>query len=220
MVRCRTDRQGISVPSLAHALQETLHRSIVSANERKHEYATLEHLLLALLDDEDAATVLTACGADLEKLRQVVVTYIDTDLQCIVGAADEESKPTAGFQRVVQRAVIHVQSSNRETVTGAHVLVALFSERDSHAARFLEDHGVTRYAAVLYISHGVSTSRGLGSELASVSVRRTGRTDEIHAARRDEIAVLRAQVEELSSQLQDALTRIAELEARRSNDGS
>lgn len=208
------------MPSLAHALQETLHRSIVSANERKHEYATLEHLLLALLDDEDAATVLTACGADLEKLRQVVVTYIDTDLQCIVGAADEESKPTAGFQRVVQRAVIHVQSSNRETVTGAHVLVALFSERDSHAARFLEDHGVTRYAAVLYISHGVSTSRGLGSELASVSVRRTGRTDEIHAARRDEIAVLRAQVEELSSQLQDALTRIAELEARRSNDGS
>ncbi len=130
------------------------------ANERNHEYATLEHLLLALIDDQDAAAVMRACSVDLDVLRRTLLTYIDTDLSTLVVDDGEDAKPTAGFQRVVQRAVIHVQSSGREEVTGANILVAIFAERESHAAFFLSEHNMSRYDAVSYISHGIAKRPG------------------------------------------------------------
>jgi ATP-dependent Clp protease ATP-binding subunit ClpA len=131
------------------------------ANERRHEYATLEHLLLSLIDDSDAAAVMRACTVDLDVLRKNLVQYVDTELESLIIETKEEAKPTAGFQRVVQRAVIHVQSSGREEVTGANVLVAIFAERESHAAYFLQDQDMTRYDAVNYISHGIAKRPGL-----------------------------------------------------------
>ena len=130
------------------------------ANERHHEYATLEHLLLALIDDQDAAAVMRACNVDIDVLRRTLSTYIDTDLATLIVDDGEDAKPTAGFQRVVQRAVIHVQSSGREEVTGANILVAIFAERESHAAYFLSEQNMSRYDAVSYISHGIAKRPG------------------------------------------------------------
>jgi ATP-dependent Clp protease ATP-binding subunit ClpA len=130
------------------------------ANERKHEYATLEHLLLALIDDPDAAGVMTACNVELVNLKTALTLYVDTDLAALATSDGEDAKPTAGFQRVIQRAVIHVQSSGREEVTGANVLVAIFSERESHAAYFLQEQDMTRYDAVNYIAHGIAKKGG------------------------------------------------------------
>ena len=130
------------------------------ANERNHEYATLEHLLLALIDDQDAAAVMRACNVDVDALRRTLSTYVDTDLATLVVDDGEDAKPTAGFQRVVQRAVIHVQSSGREEVTGANILVAIFAERESHAAYFLQEQNMSRYDAVSYISHGIAKRSG------------------------------------------------------------
>ena len=149
---------------LSKNLEESLHRALGLANEKRHEYATLEHLLLSLTDDQDALAVLKACGVDVDKLRDDLVTYIDTELNGLVGSAMEEAKPTAGFQRVVQRAVIHVQSSGREEVTGANVLVALLSERESHAVFFLQEQEMTRFDAVSYISHGIAKVHGQQAE--------------------------------------------------------
>jgi ATP-dependent Clp protease ATP-binding subunit ClpA len=149
------------MPTFSRSLEKALHRALALANERRHEYATLEHLLLALTDDKDAAAVLKACNVDLDVLRRSLATYIDTELGQMIGAEREESKPTAGFQRVIQRAVIHVQSSGREEVTGANVLVAIFAERESHAAYFLQEQDMTRYDAVNYISHGIAKRSGL-----------------------------------------------------------
>lgn len=144
------------MPSFSPSLERALHQALTIANERHHEYATLEHLLLALIDDQDAGAVMRACSVDLEHLKRVVTDYIDRELDNLVTGYDEDSKPTAAFQRVIQRAVIHVQSSNREEVTGANVLVAIFAERESHAAYFLQEQQMTRYDAVNYISHGIS----------------------------------------------------------------
>ncbi len=144
------------MPTFSRSLEEGLHRALALANDRNHEYATLEHLLLALLDDQDAAAVMRACNVDLGLLRQQLTNYIDNDLSSLVVDDGEDSKPTAGFQRVIQRAVIHVQSSGREEVTGANVLVAMFAERESHAAYFLQEQDMTRYDAVNYISHGIA----------------------------------------------------------------
>lgn len=148
------------MPSFSNALEETLHRAVAHANTHKHEYATLEHLLLALVDDVDAAAVMSACNVDLEKLRASLEVYIETDLRSLIGTSGEDSKPTAGFQRVIQRAVIHVQSSGRDEVSGANVLVAIFSERESHAAFFLQEQEMTRYDAVNYIAHGIAKKAG------------------------------------------------------------
>jgi len=148
------------VASFSKSLQNTLHRAMALANERHHEYATLEHLLLALIDDQDAAAVMRACNVDLDALRRVLSTYIDADLATLVVDDGEDAKPTAGFQRVVQRAVIHVQSSGREEVTGANILVAIFAERESHAAYFLSEQNMSRYDAVSYISHGIAKRPG------------------------------------------------------------
>ena len=148
------------MPSFSRHLEETLHRAVALANQRKHEYATLEHLLLSLTDDEDGAGVMRACDVDLAALKKSLVNYLDVELQSLVVDDGEDAKPTAGFQRVIQRAVIHVQSSGREEVTGANVLVAIFSERESHAAYFLQEQDMTRYDAVNFIAHGIAKKAG------------------------------------------------------------
>ncbi|ESZ44531.1 ATP-dependent Clp protease ATP-binding subunit ClpA [Mesorhizobium sp. RSR565B] len=148
------------MPAFSQGLEKALHQALTLANERHHEYATLEHLLLALIDDTEAAAVMRACNVDLDELKHTVLTYIDTELDNLVTGYDEDSKPTAGFQRVIQRAVIHVQSSGREEVSGANVLVAIFAERESHAAYFLQEQQMTRYDAVNYISHGIAKRPG------------------------------------------------------------
>ncbi len=141
-------------------LEQTLHRALALATERRHEYATLEHLLLALTEDRDAIAVLRACGVDLDQLQGELTDFIASELTVIDTAPIADPKPTAGFQRVVQRAVIHVQSSGREEVTGANILVALFSERESHAVYFLQVHDMSRLDAVNYISHGIAKVAG------------------------------------------------------------
>jgi len=148
------------LPSFTDSLEKALHKALTFANERHQEYATLEHLLLALVDDQDAAAVMKACNVDLDQLRKNLIEYIDTELSNLVTDYDEDAKPTASFQRVIQRAVIHVQSSGREEVTGANVLVAIFAERESHAAYFLQEQEMTRYDAVNYISHGIAKRPG------------------------------------------------------------
>ena len=145
---------------LSRNLEQTLHRALSLASERRHEYATLEHLLLGLADDTDAATVLRACGIDLDKLRTELSEFLDKDLPGLATDRPGDPKPTAGFQRVVQRAAIHVQSSGRDEVTGANVLVALFSERESHAVYFLQLQDMTRLDAVNFISHGIAKAPG------------------------------------------------------------
>ena len=148
------------MPSFSRQLEESLHRAVAFANQRKHEYATLEHLLLALIDDEDSASVMRACDVDLPALRTTLTNYVDNELRSLVVDDGEDAKPTSSFQRVIQRAVIHVQSSGREEVTGANVLVAIFSERESHAAYFLQEQDMTRYDAVNYIAHGIAKKAG------------------------------------------------------------
>ncbi|HVK43028.1 MAG TPA: ATP-dependent Clp protease ATP-binding subunit ClpA [Phenylobacterium sp.] len=155
------------MPSFSRPLEETLHRAVHYANERRHEYATLEHLLLALIDDPEAATVMGACNVDLTALKTALTLYVDTDLAALATSDGEDAKPTAGFQRVIQRAVIHVQSSGREEVTGANVLVAIFSERESHAAYFLQEQDMTRYDAVNFIAHGIAKKAGASEPKAA-----------------------------------------------------
>jgi hypothetical protein len=140
-------------------LESTLHRAIACSNRRKHQYTTLEHLLLALTDDVDASAVMTACKVDLGALKEHLVSYIDNDLKKLV-IDDGESETTAAFQRVIQRAVIHVLSSGREEVTGANVLVAIFAEQLSPAVHFLRGQEMTRDDAVNYISDGVKKRDG------------------------------------------------------------
>jgi ATP-dependent Clp protease ATP-binding subunit ClpA len=150
------------VPSFSSHLEESLHRALEYANERSHEYATLEHLLLSLVDDRDAAAVMRACNVDLDLLRGKLIDYLDNDLDnLVVDQQQSEAQPTAGFQRVIHRAVVHVQSSGREEVTGANVLVAIFAERESHAAYFLQEQEMTRFDAVNYISHGIAKRPGM-----------------------------------------------------------
>jgi ATP-dependent Clp protease ATP-binding subunit ClpA len=148
------------LPSFSRNLEETLHRAVAYANQRKHEYTTLEHLLLALIDDSDAAGVMRACEVDLAELKKNLTNYVDNELKSLVVDDGEDAKPTAGFHRVIQRAVIHVQSSGRDDVTGANVLVAIFSERESHAAYFLQQQEMTRYDAVNFIAHGIAKKPG------------------------------------------------------------
>jgi ATP-dependent Clp protease ATP-binding subunit ClpA len=149
------------MPSLSRSLEQALHRAIKLASDRHHEYATLEHLLLALIDDPDAAQVLKACNVDGEVLRGALRKYVDEELMTLVIEDGEDAKPTTGFQRVVQRAVLHVQNSGRDEVTGANVLVALFTERESHAVYFLQEQNMTRLDAVSYISHGIAKRPGM-----------------------------------------------------------
>src|SRR5689334_5035212 len=143
------------MPSFARELEQTLHTALAEASGRKHEYATLEHLLLALIEDAHASKVMRACGVDLNELRESVRSYLDNELEALKVEGQTDPSPTSGFQRVVQRAILHVQSSGRDEVTGANVLVALFSERESYAVYFLQQQDMSRLDAVSYISHGV-----------------------------------------------------------------
>ncbi|MGH1418636.1 MAG: ATP-dependent Clp protease ATP-binding subunit ClpA [Hyphomicrobiaceae bacterium] len=152
------------MPSFSKSLEAALHRALEYANERSHEYATLEHLLLALLDDRDTAAVLRACNVDMDALRLRLTDYLDNELEALVSKEVVEAQPTNGFQRVIHRAVVHVQSSNREEVTGANVFVAMFAERESHAAFFLQEQEMTRFDAVQYISHGIAKRPGMSEQ--------------------------------------------------------
>ena len=143
------------MPSFASALETTLHKALEAASSRRHEYATLEHLLLALIDDEHASKVMQSCNVDTAELTATVKHYLDTELEALKVDAATDPSPTSGFQRVVQRAILHVQSSGRDEVTGANVLVALFSERESYAVYFLQQQDMSRLDAVSFISHGV-----------------------------------------------------------------
>jgi ATP-dependent Clp protease ATP-binding subunit ClpA len=168
---------------LSRNLEQTLHRALSLASERRHEYATLEHLLLGLADDTDAATVLRACGVDLDKLRNDLGEFLDKDLAGLATDRAGDPKPTAGFQRVVQRAAIHVQSSGRDEVTGANVLVALFSERESHAVYFLQLQDMTRLDAVNFISHGIAKAPGRSAQRP---VQGTSQSESHHEQEREE----------------------------------
>ena len=151
------------MPSFSNTLEQAIHAALALANSRSHEFATLEHLLLALIDEPDAARVMKACSVDTEELRTTLVEFIDEDLSNLVTDIEgSEAVPTAAFQRVIQRAAIHVQSSGRTEVTGANVLVAIFAERESNAAYFLQEQDMTRYDAVNFIAHGVAKNPAYG----------------------------------------------------------
>ena len=149
------------MPAFTRNLKQSLDRALASAREHHHEYATLEHLLLSLIEDADAAAVLRACSVDSDLLAKNLRDYIENELNNLINEDADECKPTAGFQRVIQRAIISVQSSGREDVSGANVIVALFAERESHAVYFLQEQDMTRYDAVNYISHGIAKRPGL-----------------------------------------------------------
>ena len=151
------------MPSFSSSLEKAIHGALALANARRHELATLEHLLLALIDEPDASKVMRACNVDLDVLRKTLEDFIDDDLSTLVTDVEgSEAVPTAAFQRVIQRAAIHVQSSGRSEVTGANVLVAIFAERESNAAYFLQEQDMTRYDAVNFIAHGVAKNPSFG----------------------------------------------------------
>src|SRR6056297_1461372 len=159
----RKKKEHSTVPSFSNTLEQAIHSALAVANSRSHEFATLEHLLLALIDEPDAVRVMKACSVDTEELRTTLVDYIDDDLSNLVTDIEgSEAVPTAAFQRVIQRAAIHVQSSGRSEVTGVNVLVAIFAERESNAAYFLQDQDMTRYDAVNFIAHGVAKNPAYG----------------------------------------------------------
>src|SRR5579864_3939092 len=166
------------MPSLSRSLEQALHHAIKLASDRHHEYATLEHLLLALMDDADAGQVMKACNVDTDALRRAVQKYVDEELVTLVIEDGEEAKPTTGFQRVVQRAVLHVQNSGRDEVTGANVLVALFTERESHAVYFLQEQNMTRLDAVSYMSHGIAKRPGMSQQKAARGTEEEGEDGE------------------------------------------
>ena len=150
---------------LSRELEDTLRRAMSNAASRSHEFATLEHLLVALTDDADAREVLTACNVDISALLEKLHEYIEVELASIVSHSEElDVQPTASFQRVIQRAIIHTQSSGREVATGANVLVSIFSERESHAVWFLKSLNMTRLDAVSFISHGSGSNVARGTE--------------------------------------------------------
>ncbi|MCH9831977.1 MAG: ATP-dependent Clp protease ATP-binding subunit ClpA [Alphaproteobacteria bacterium] len=153
------------MPSFSTTLEKAIHQALALANDRKHEFATLEHLLLALVAEPDAHRVMQACSVNVDDLRSSLVDFVDTDLSNLVTDIEgSEAVPTAAFQRVIQRAAIHVQSSGRTEVTGANVLVAIFAERESNAAYFLQEQEMTRYDAVNFIAHGVAKDLEFGED--------------------------------------------------------
>jgi len=143
---------------IAQELEVSLHMAFVEARQKRHEFITVEHLLLALLDNPTATDVLRACAANIEELRKALMDFIAAHTPTVAGSEEIDTQPTLGFQRVIQRAILHVQSSGKKEVTGAHVLVAIFGEKDSHAVYFLHQQGVTRLDVVNFISHGITKS--------------------------------------------------------------
>ena len=144
---------------LAQELEVSLHLAFVEARQKRHEFITVEHLLLTLLDNASAAQVLRACGADLDELRKTVAEFIDGHTPIIPGGHEVDTQPTVGFQRVIQRAILHVQSSNKKEVAGQNILAALFGEKDSHAVYFLNQRNINRLDVVNYIAHGIAKAQ-------------------------------------------------------------
>ncbi|HNU12191.1 MAG TPA: Clp protease N-terminal domain-containing protein, partial [Rubrivivax sp.] len=145
---------------IAQELEVSLHMAFVEARQQRHEFITVEHLLMALLDNPSAAEVLRACAANIEDLRKSLSTFIKENTPTVSGTEEVDTQPTLGFQRVIQRAIMHVQStgSGKKEVTGANVLVAIFGEKDSHAVYYLHQQGVTRLDVVNFIAHGIKKS--------------------------------------------------------------
>ena len=141
---------------IAQELEVSLHMAFMDARQKRHELITVEHLLLAMLDNPSASEVLNSCGANLDKLREDIVGHIEEHTPKVSGKDDVDTQPTLGFQRVIQRAMLHVQSSGKKEVTGANVLVAIFGEKDSHAVYFLHQQGITRLDVVNFIAHGIA----------------------------------------------------------------
>jgi len=148
---------------IAQELEVSLHMAFMDARQKRHELITVEHLLLAMIDNPTAADVLRACGAKFEVLRAELNQYIEEHTPTVGGEEEVDTQPTLGFQRVIQRAMLHVQSSGKKEVTGANVLVAIYGEKDSHAVFFLHQQGITRLDVVNFISHGVAKMPGLGA---------------------------------------------------------
>jgi ATP-dependent Clp protease ATP-binding subunit ClpA len=145
---------------IAQELEVSLHMAFVEARQQRHEFITVEHLLLALLDNPSAAEVLRACSANMDDLRKSLTTFIKDNTPQVAGTEEVDTQPTLGFQRVIQRAIMHVQSTGngKKEVTGANVLVAIFGEKDSHAVYYLHQQGVTRLDVVNFIAHGIKKS--------------------------------------------------------------
>ena len=141
---------------IAQELEVSLHMAFVEARQKRHELITVEHLLLAMLDNASAAQVLRSCNVDIDELRQTVTTFVDKHTPSVAGEEDVDTQPTVGFQRVIQRAILHVQSAQKKEVSGANILAALFGEKDSHAVHFLTERGVNRLDVVNYIVHGIA----------------------------------------------------------------
>ncbi|WP_395007029.1 Clp protease N-terminal domain-containing protein, partial [Undibacterium sp.] len=142
---------------IAQELEVSLHMAFVEARQARYEFITVEHLLLALLDNPSAAEVMRACAVNIEDLRKTLSNFISDNTPTVQGTGEVDTQPTLGFQRVIQRAIMHVQSASngKKEVTGANVLVAIFGEKDSHAVYYLHQQGVTRLDVVNFISHGV-----------------------------------------------------------------
>ena len=180
------------MPSFSTSLEQAIHQALALANEHRHELATLEHLLLALTEEPDAVKVMRACNVDLDELRKLLVEFIEDDLSTLITDVEgSEAVPTAAFQRVIQRAAIHVQSSGRQEVTGANVLVAIFAERESNAAFFLQEMDMTRYDAVNYIAHGVAKNPSFNEDrkVAGAEEESEARTGETAQETKDESAL-------------------------------
>ena len=141
---------------IAQELEVSLHMAFVEARQKRHEFITVEHLLLALLDNPSAAEVLRACAANIEELRRELTNFINEHTPRLEGSDEIDTQPTLGFQRVIQRAILHVQSSGKKEVTGANVLVAIFGEKDSHAVYYLQRQNISRLDVVNFISHGIA----------------------------------------------------------------
>ncbi|KAF0811878.1 ATP-dependent Clp protease ATP-binding subunit ClpA [Andreprevotia sp. IGB-42] len=154
---------------IAQELEHSLHMAFMEARQKRHEYITVEHLLLALLDNPSAAEVLRACGANMDELRRALGDFVTEHTPVVSGTGEVETQPTIGFQRVIQRAILHVQSSGKKEVTGANVLVAIFGEKDSHAVYFLHQQGISRLDVVNFISHGIAKQAGGAAPTNSAS---------------------------------------------------
>ncbi len=148
---------------IAQELEVSLHMAFVEARQKRHEFITVEHLLLALLDNPSAAEVLRACAANVDELRRELTTFINEHTPRVEGTNEIDTQPTLGFQRVIQRAILHVQSSGKKEVTGANVLVAIFGEKDSHAVYFLQRQNISRLDVVNFISHGIAKTPQQGA---------------------------------------------------------
>jgi ATP-dependent Clp protease ATP-binding subunit ClpA len=147
---------------IAQELEVSLHMAFVEARQKRHEFITVEHLLLAMLDNASALQVLRSCNVNIDELRRIVATFVDKHTPIIAGDGEVDTQPTVGFQRVIQRAILHVQSTQKREVSGANILAALFGEKDSHAVHFLTERGVNRLDVVNYIVHGVAKSEAGG----------------------------------------------------------